>query len=88
MRTDVLPLAVDILALVFGHPGASLLAFARMKVGIEDSQIGAVLVEDLISLHVGVINGNILVLLEGDAIEPVSQAEDSLDNLGEFEIGT
>ena len=38
MRTDILALAVDPLTLVFRHPCPTLLALARMEVGIEDSQ--------------------------------------------------
>ena len=45
------------LALELCHPGTTLLAFARMEVGIEHRQISAVAVEHLIGFHVGVIDG-------------------------------
>ena len=57
-----------------------------MEIGIEDGEIRTVLVEDLIGLHVGMIDRNILVLLEGDAIETVGQAEHAVDDLRQFEI--
>ena len=78
MRTDVLALLVDELSLVFCHPCTSLLAFAWVEVGIEYSQVAAVLVEYLVGFDVWVVDGNVLVLLEGDAIELGGQSEDTL----------
>ena len=80
--------ALHPLALIFGHPCPTLLALAGMEIGIEDGQIGTVLIEHLVGFHVGMINGDVLVLLEGDAVEAVGEAEHAVDNLRQFEVGT
>ena len=86
VRPHIDALAVDILSLVFRHPGAALLPFAGMEVGVEHGQEGTILVEHLVGLHVGMIHGNVLVLLEGDAIEAVGQSEDTVDDPRQLEI--
>ena len=77
---------LDILSLIFRHPGSALLAFARIKVGIEHSQEAAVAVEHLVSLHIRMVDGYILVFLERDAIQSVGQSEDALDDPRQFEV--
>ena len=59
-----------------------------MEIGIEHGEEGAILIKHLVSLHVGMIDGNLLILLEGDAIETVCQSEDTIDNFRQFEIRT
>ena len=86
--THIHAFLVDILSLILSHPCSTLLAFAGVEVGIEHSQEGAVLVEHLVGLHVRVINGNILILLERDAIEFVGQSKDAIDNLVQLEVRT
>ena len=75
------------MSLVFSHPGTSLFAFAGMEVGIEYSQIAAVLVEYLVCLYIRVIDWDVLALLERDAIQAVSQSEDTFDDIFQFEVG-
>ena len=75
------------LALIFRHPGTGLLALTGMEVGIEDGEEATILVEDLVGLHVGMIDGDFLVFLEGDAVETVGEAKDTVDDLRQLEIG-
>ena len=82
----VLALTVDPLSLIFGHPGPTLLTFARMEVGIEHGQIGTVLIEDLVGLYIRMIDGNLLILLKRDAIQAISQSEHALNHLRQFEV--
>ena len=86
--TDVFTFSVDILSLIFRHPRTALLAFARMEVGIEHSEERAVLIEHLVSLDVRMIDGNVLVLLECDAIQLIGQSEDTVNHPLQFEIRT
>ena len=88
LRTNILALTVDPLTLIFCHPCPTLLAFARMEVGIEYCQERAVLIENLVGLHVRMIDGNIFVLFEANAIQTVSQAKDAIDDLRQLKIGT
>ena len=66
--SHVLPLLVNPLSLIFRHPCSALLSLARMEVGIEHGEIRTVLVEHLVCLHVGMIDGDVLVLLECYAV--------------------
>ena len=86
--TDVFTFSVDILSLILRHPRSALLAFARMEVGIEDGEERAVLIKDFVSLHVRMIDGNVLVLLKRDAIQLIGQSEDAINNSLQFEVGT
>ena len=88
MRTHVLALLVDILSLILGHPCPTLLAFAWMEVGIEHSQEGAVLIEHFVGFHIRMIDWNVLVLLERDAIQTVGQAKHAIDDFLQLEIRT
>ena len=76
------------LSLIFCHPGTSLLTLAGVEVGIEYGQVRAVLVEHLVGFHIGMIYGDILVLLESDAVQLISQSEDTFDNVFQLEIRT
>ena len=80
MRTHVLALLVDALSLVLRHPGAALLTFAGVEVGIEDGEVGTVAVKHLVGLHVGMVDGDVLVLLERDAVQTVGQSEHAVDD--------
>ena len=86
VRTYVHALAVNPLTLEFGHPCTALLALARMEVGVEHSQIRAVLVEHLVCLNVGMIHLDVLVLLECDAVEACGESEHALYNFRQFEV--
>jgi hypothetical protein len=86
VRTDILALRIDALSFVFGHPRSALLALARVEIGIEHGEIGTIPVEHFVGLDIGVVNGYILILAEGDAIETSGESEDALDDVGEFEI--
>lgn len=72
---------LDPLALVLRHPGAAALALARIEIDEEHGQVAAVAVIDLVGAHVGVIDGDLLVLAEGDAVEARGQSEDALDDI-------
>ena len=84
--TNVNALMVNPLSLEFCHPGTALLALAREEVGIEYGEIAAVLVEYLVCLHVWMVYRNILVLLEGDAVELVGKTEYAVYHLVELEV--
>ena len=86
MRPNVVALTVNPLPLELGHPSTPLLAFSREEVGIEHGQIRSVTVENFVSLDVGMVNGDVVVGLEGDAIQAIGQSEHAIDNLREFEI--
>ena len=88
MGSDIHAFPVDPLPLELRHPCPTLLSFARMEVGIEHSQVGAVAIEHLVGLDVGMIDGYVLILDESDAIEPVSQSEDTFDDTRQFEVGS
>ena len=68
-------LFVNPLFLVAGHPGSRALACSGVEVGIEHGKEFPVFVEDFVGIHILVINGNIRILLEGDAIQSGCQAE-------------
>ena len=76
------------LPLELSHPGSTLLALTWIEVGIEHSQIRAVAVEHLVGLHVGMIDGNVAILLECDAIQTIGQSEHAVDDLVELEVRT
>ena len=87
VRTYVYALAVNPLSLKFCHPCSSLLALARMEVGIEHGEIRSVAVVHLIRLYVGMIHGDVLVLLECDAVQTVGKAEYSVYHARQLEVG-
>ena len=59
-----------------------------MEVGIEDGEERTVLIKDFVSLDVRVIDGDVLILLERDAIQLIGQSEDAIDDVFQFEVGT
>ena len=59
-----------------------------MEVGVEYSQKTSVVVEYFVSIYVLVVNGDLRILLEGDAIEAGSQAEYTFLHVLQFEVGT
>ena len=70
------------------HPGAAVLVVALEVVAIPERQRLAVGVEDFEDPHVGLVDGNILALLERDAVELVGGVEDAvLQHVVEFEVG-
>ena len=86
MRTDVLPLAVNPLSLIFRHPGTTLLAFARMEVCIEYGQIRAIFIKHLIRLNIRMIDRNSLVFFESNTVKTVGQAKDTIDDLRQLKV--
>ena len=76
------------LPLILRHPCTALLTLAGVEVGVEYGQVRTVLVEHLVGLHVGMVDGNVLVLLERDAVQPVGQSKHALDDLRQFEVGS
>ena len=87
MRTMIL-LSNHILRLELVHPSACALAIPRVEIAVIHSKEFAFLIEDLISRYFGVIYLNIFVLLEGQAIEFLSQTKHTLLHGFEFEIRT
>ena len=79
MRTTVVAFMINPLPLEFSHPRAALLAFARVEISIENSKKTAVFVENLIRFYVRVIDRNVVVGLEGDAIETGGKAKNTFD---------
>ncbi len=73
-------LALLVLRLEVVHPRPAAFAVPRVEIGIIDSQIFALLVEHLVGFHLGVIDLNVRVLLEGNAIEPLCQPENALNH--------
>ena len=73
-------LALYPLALIFCHPSTPLLALARMEIGIEHSEERTVFIKHLIGFNIRMIDGNVLVLLKGDAVETISQSEDATNH--------
>ena len=70
------------------HPRAAALGGATEIVGIEQCQGPAVLVHDLKDLHVGVVGGNVLALLETEPVDTVRSMEDAvLHHTVNVEIG-
>ena len=87
VRPHIVALAVYPLPLKLGHPSPALLAFTRMEIGVEHGPIAAVLVEHLVGLHIGVVDGDVVIFLERDAVEPVGQSEHPVDHPVEPEVG-
>ena len=86
MRTAV---AVFILPLflVAGHPGTGAFAGSRVEIGIEYCQETTVAVEHVVGFHIGMVNWNLLVFLEGDAIQAGCQSEDPVNHAVQFKVG-
>ncbi len=75
MWTYVLALSCDPLSLVFGHPCATLLAFAGMEICIEYGEIASVVIKHLVGFYVWMIDGNVFVFAESDAVEFIGESE-------------
>ena len=86
MRTHIHTLLVHMLAEELCHPCASPLSVTRMEVGIEHRQEGSVLVIDIESLHLIVVDRDALILLEGQAVELGGQAEHTLLHMLQLEV--
>ncbi len=86
VRTMVF-LALAILRLEVVHPCAATLAVTRVEVAIVHGKELALLVKHLISRHFGVIDMDILVLLEGQTIEALGEPEHALFHVLKFKIG-
>ena len=85
-RDDVLPVAVVVLLAEVGHPGAAPLGGTREEVHIHHGN-HLVVVDDLIHLHILLIDGNLLVLAEGQAIQFVADHKEALAGGVEREVG-
>ena len=88
VRAHIGALVIYPLSLELCHPGTSLLALAREEVCIEYCQIAAILIEYLVCLDIRMIDRDVLVLLEGDAVELVGKTEYAINHLIELEIRT
>ncbi len=70
------------------HPGAAVLVVALEVVAVEERERLAVGVEDLEDADVGVVDGEVVALFEGDAVELVGGVEDAvLQDVVELEVG-
>ena len=87
MRTMVFLLA-DKLRLEIIHPRAAALTVPRMEVSVVHREELTLLVEDLVSRYFGVINLNLLVFFELDAIETLCEPEDTFLHCLQLEIRT
>ena len=87
LRAMVFALRVFVLRGDAVHPSSGLLAIAGEEVGIEDGEELAIGVIDLVGLYFLIIYGDILVFLEGDAIELRGESEDSFLHAVELEVG-
>ena len=79
MRTTVVAFMINPLPFEFSHPRTALLTFARVEISIENSKKTAVFVENLIRFYVRVIDRNIVVGFECDAIETGGKAKNTFD---------
>src|SRR6202521_208933 len=76
------------LANEFGHPGSAILVIALEIIAVEKGEVLAIGVEDFEDPYIGVVNGNVVPFLEGDAVELICRVEHSvLEHVVEFEIG-
>ena len=87
MRPMILSVLIDILFGITGHPGTALLVFSGVEVGIEHTQIRSVLIQYLICFHIGMIHGDVLAQMEGDAIQTCGQSENALLHIFQLEVG-
>ncbi len=62
-----------------GHPCAALFVVALKVVAIDQREVRCIGVEDLEDADVGVVDGKIVPLLEGDAVESSGGVEDAVD---------
>ena len=85
--TDVLPL-FPVLYPVVGHPGAAAFAFTGEEVGEEDGKEGTVAVVDFESADVGMVAGEIVHFLEGDAVEAMGEGENAFAYFLKGKVGT
>ena len=76
------------LSLIFCHPCTALLTLTWVEVGIEYSKERSVLIKHLVCLNIWMIYWYILILLECDAVQAVSQTEHAINNLRQFEVRT
>ena len=81
MWPNILALAVDPLALEFGHPSTALFSLAWEEIGIEHGKIAAIAVEYLVSLNVGMINWDVVIGFKGYAIEAIGQTKHAVYHL-------
>ena len=79
-------LSYHILRLEIIHPCPAALAVPRMKISIVNSKELTFLVKHFVGRYLGVINLNILVLLEGDAIQAFCQTKNTLFDILQLEI--
>ena len=87
LRPFVPSLGRLVLRLDVVHPGSRLLAVAREEVRIENGQEGAVLIIHFVGLHLRMIDRNLLVASEGDAIQLGGQSEHTLADMIQLEVG-
>ena len=80
--------ALTALLLETVHPGSSALRGTAVVIAAEQGQRPAILVDDLEGLHIRMIEGNILTLLERQTIDTVGGIEDSIDKHAvDIEVG-
>ena len=87
VRTVVVACLVNELLVEVRHPGSALLARAWEEVCIEDSEEAAVVVKDLISFHIGMIDFNLRLKAERNPVELCCQTEDAVLDVLKFEVG-
>ena len=76
MRTMVL-LAHHILRLEIIHPSAATLTIPRMEIRIINGEVLSFLIKYLVSCHFGVIDLDVLILFEFEAIQFLCEPKDT-----------
>ena len=88
VRTMVETSLVDILLLEVCHPSSALFAGAREEVGIKDSQECSVGIENLVGFYVWMIDLDVGLQLERDAVKFGGKTENSFLDVLQLEVGT
>ena len=87
LRTVVDAIGGDALVLEAGHPGAGALGVAREKVGIDHADELPLVVGNVEGLHVGMVDLDVVVAGELQAIELGGEAEHTGNHVVELEVG-
>ena len=70
-----------------GHPRTATLGCTGEEVHIENAEEVAILLQHLVSFHIGVVNLNSAILHKTDTIEPLGEGKDTLLNILQLEVG-
>ena len=88
MRSDIFARLLYPLPLILCHPCSIAFAIPWVEIHIQYSKVGTIIVEDLIGFHVRMIDRNISIFLECNAIKSGGKSEDTFYNIANLKIGT